>query len=123
MKDMSSLYVIPEWQRDAVPVWADVARPGWTYMVSSKVGEDTARKLEALEARLGGLTDSAAVRLLSVIAFNTLEAVEHYAPELFEEAIREQDAPGENALRLASMVCPLTVYGVEAVTERGSRDE
>ena len=114
-KDWSAGFVWPVWDTDALPVWAPLCREREDALcpVSTRLAPDVIEEIGALSSRFGDeMTSSASVRLLVALGLGVVRDVEHYAPELFGDAIREGDTVRGNSARLVSMLSPLVDHAI-----------
>ena len=115
-RDVSKRYVPLEWEKS--PAWNGLFYDKMA-SVSCRLSNDTLDEVRDFAARVPGLTDSGSLRLLTVIGLEVLRCVEHYSPEVLEDAIRDEDAALMNVKRIGSMVCPLVASCFDDVLSGG----
>lgn len=124
LEELEPLFVLPDYQRKGLEraAWNGmIAVGGKETIVSARCDSTITGYINELQARIPGLTNSAAARLLMSVGVDSLRAIEHYAPAIIEDTTRRADGvnPSNDAARLASMVCPLVAHSVEYTSQYG----
>jgi len=114
---------LPDYEQNSRAFWYSLieaeqrSENGFRKHLTARVDERTAKSVTRVQELIPGLSVSAACRLLIVLGLENLAAIKHYAPEVLEDAIRDNSSALQNSSRLASEVCPLTASALEELAE------
>lgn len=114
---------LPDYERGSRAAWYSLidaeqrSETAFRKHLTARVDEKTARDVQKIQEEIPGLSVSAACRLLIVLGLENYKAVQHYAPEVVSDAVRNTSSPLANSSRLASMVCPLTAAAMGELSE------